>query len=164
MRKLADIETAAKIKLALVRNGDISGFDIGVEVVNGIVFLTGAVQAISQKEMAEQIAHEHGGIDIKNDIQVLSEQTVSDEEMPSEFLTGDAVPMENAVLRDRVISALEMDHRVNSYSINVDAVGRVVRLSGFQEDEAAARRAEEIARHVDGVLNVINDIEIRAAA
>lgn len=71
MSRLKDLETTAKIKLALMTNPHIGGLDIGVDTVNGIVMLSGAVQDRSHKDLAEEIARAHGGIDIKNDIEVL---------------------------------------------------------------------------------------------
>ena len=73
MSRLKDLETTAKIKLALMTNPHIGGLDIGVDTVNGIVMLSGAVQDRGHKELAEEIARAYGGIDIRNDIEVLSE-------------------------------------------------------------------------------------------
>jgi hyperosmotically inducible protein len=72
MSRLRDAETTARIKLALIANPYIGGLDIGVDTVNGIVFLTGFAQDSQQKELAAEIAKSHGGLDIKNDIEVLS--------------------------------------------------------------------------------------------
>ena len=73
MGRLRDLETTAKIKLALMTNPHIGGMDISVDTVNGIVMLSGAVQDRDKKELAEEIARAHGGVDIRNDIEVLGE-------------------------------------------------------------------------------------------
>ncbi|HUV05986.1 MAG TPA: BON domain-containing protein [Armatimonadota bacterium] len=74
MGRLKDLETAAKIKLALMTNPHVGGLDIGVDTVNGIVMVSGAVQDRNRKNLAEEIARAYGGIDIKkNDIEVLGE-------------------------------------------------------------------------------------------
>lgn len=159
MSRLRDVETTAQIKLALIGNPHISGFDISVDTVNGIVFLTGAVQDPEQRALAEDIARSHGGLDVKNDIQVLSEPEKAGlirqvAKKPS------ALAPEDVSIRERVLGNLEVDGRVNALMINVEEAGGIVRLSGVQESAIARRRAEEIARRVGGVTDVVNEIEV----
>ena len=162
MGKLSDIETSARIKLALITNPNIGGFDVGVETVNGIVVLTGTVERAEQKNLATEIAVQNGGIDVKNDIKLPEDLSIVDDPglmrkvaQQATFFTED-----NSV-RQRVLGDLESDPRVNSATINVDEVAGIVRLSGFQESDYARERAEEIAYRVVGVHRVVNDIEVR---
>ena len=163
MGRLLDIETTAKIKFALMTNPHVGGLDIGVDTVNGIVFLTGAVQDLNHKVLSEEIARAHGGIDIKNDIEVLGEPPELSEAGIEEREAGISIE-EDMMIRDRVAGDLESDGRVNAFMINVDVVSGIVRLSGIQDNAEGYRRAEEIARRVQGVRDVINEIEIRHAA
>ena len=164
MGKLEDIETTAKIKLALMTNLHVGGLDIGVDTVNGIVFLNGAVQDADQKSLAEEIARSHGGIDIQNNVEVLGEP--SDSGKPAMKAGSRAgVPSEDDLLvRDRVIAALENDSRVNAYWINVEVLNGIVRLSGPQDDEEGRRRAYEIAKRVSGVQDVSDEMEVKSSA
>ena len=155
MSKVRDIETSAAIKLALMTNAHIGGMDINVKTVNGIVFLRGFVLDRSQRNLAEIIARDYGGIDIRNDIEVMSE---SREASPlHEAQSGEA---DDQVVRGHVAGNLESDSRVNISMINVDVANGVVRLTGIQDSDGARNRAEQIARRVDGVQEVINDIEV----
>ncbi len=163
MGRLNDIETSARIKLALITNPNIGGFDVSVETVNGIVVLTGTVERPEQKELAAQIAKQYGGIDIKNDIQLLQVMTtpLGDPGLMRKVARQGTFFTEDNSIRQRVIGDLEADPRVNSATMNVDEVAGIVRLSGFQESEDSRARAEEIACRVTGVHQVVNDIEVR---
>lgn len=160
MNRLKDNEMSAGIKLAMILNPRIGGMEISVETVNGIVFLRGVVQDREQKNLAEDIAVKHGGIDVKNEIEVLSEVPEAKDLV---FLAADDGSGDD-VLRSQVSGDLESDGRVNASMINVDAAGGVIRLTGVQDNDVAKNRAEQIAWRVDGVDQVINDIEVRDRA
>lgn len=160
MNRLKDSEMSAGIKLAMILNPRIGGMEISVETVNGIVFLRGVVQDREQKNLAEDIAVRHGGIDVKNEIEVLSEVPEAKDLV---FLAADDGSGDD-VLRSQVSGDLESDGRVNASMINVDAAGGVIRLTGVQDSDVAKNRAEQIAWRVDGVDQVINDIEVRDRA
>lgn len=161
MTKFDDAEMTARIKLAMLVSPRIGALDISVDSLNGIVFLKGVVQERGQRMLAEEIAREHGGIDIKNDIQVLGE--LEEAEVEEEQEVDEKMLQEDVSLRTRILGDMESDSRVNALMVNVYAAGGLVRLSGIQETQTARRRAEEIARKVDGVIEVINDIEVRSS-
>jgi osmotically-inducible protein OsmY len=53
------------------------------------------------------------------------------------------------------------DPTTKAYQINVGTEKGVVQLSGFVDSTAMMTRAGEVARSVDGVKAVRNDLEIR---
>jgi hyperosmotically inducible periplasmic protein len=67
---------------------------------------------------------------------------------------------------DKVISAqvkaeLARDAVTKATQIQVETYEGVVQLSGFADTQEAVTRATEIARDVDGVQRVVNDIRLR---
>ena len=56
------------------------------------------------------------------------------------------------------------DERVAGTSITVETLNGTVMLSGFAKSEAEKTAAESIARKVDGVRDVKNEITVRPAA
>ncbi len=56
------------------------------------------------------------------------------------------------------------DQRVAGTSITVETLNGTVMLSGFAKSEAEKAVAESIARSVDGVTSVKNEITVRPAA
>lgn len=56
------------------------------------------------------------------------------------------------------------DERVAGTSITVETLNGTVMLSGFAKSEAEKAAAESIARKVNGVRSVKNEITVRPAA
>jgi osmotically-inducible protein OsmY len=65
---------------------------------------------------------------------------------------------DDAALTAKVKAALARDKEVPAHNVNVTTYRGVVQLSGFVEDEQAARKAGEVARGVEGVQQVYNDV------
>lgn len=63
-------------------------------------------------------------------------------------------------LAHQVQQALEADEGMRAYGINVEEIGGKIRLWGIVDVSAERNRAEEIARGVPGVADVVNDITI----
>ena len=53
------------------------------------------------------------------------------------------------------------DSTTKAHQINVETQKGVVQLTGFVNSNEAKARAGELARSVDGVVEVRNDLEIR---
>ena len=158
MSRLEDMETTAKIKVALMVNPRVDGFEIGVDTVNGITFLSGFVQDPEQRDLAEDIARERGALDVKNDVVALSDGDTGPPEGERGSEAGGEA--EDRLLRERVIGGLANDSRINSFTMTVEVTGGVARLSGRQPTDEARSRAEQIARGVQGVDEVVNEIDV----
>jgi hypothetical protein len=82
-------------------------------------------------------------------------------------LSGCAVmqPAEDArpdkALAARVKAALIQDPQIDAVAIGVTADGRHVRLDGFVETEDEHRQAERTALKIEGVVDVVNKIEVK---
>jgi len=61
----------------------------------------------------------------------------------------------------KVKSALVDDPQVKSTEINVETFKGVVQLSGFVSSQAAASKAVELARGIQGVKSVKNDMRLK---
>jgi osmotically-inducible protein OsmY len=74
--------------------------------------------------------------------------------------SGARAVLDDAALTAKVTSALTAAGIANPLKINVSTENGVVQLSGFIDSEDKARRAGEIARQVEGVKRLYNDIRI----
>lgn len=79
--------------------------------------------------------------------------------------TADAVKEAPGNTSDAAISTavkgkLADDESVSASNIDVDTDNGVVYLKGKQDSQAAAQRAEQIARQTDGVRAVVNEIVV----
>lgn len=77
---------------------------------------------------------------------------------PSQRSTGRFV--DDAALTAKVKTALARDKEVPAHNVNVTTYRGVVQLSGFVANEDVARKAGDIARGVDGVQQVYNDVRV----
>lgn len=69
--------------------------------------------------------------------------------------------IDDAVLLTSVKSALAADSVTEAYDINVDVNRGVVKLAGFVDTSREKSQAADIARNVDGVQSVQNDIAVK---
>lgn len=69
--------------------------------------------------------------------------------------------VDDSVITARVKSALVADSTTKAYQIGVTTFEGKVQLSGFVDDAQARSRATQVAKNVDGVRDVENNLEIR---
>lgn len=74
------------------------------------------------------------------------------------------VVVDDAALTAKVKTALARDRDVPAHNVNVTTYRGLVQLSGFVQNEDVARKAAEVARGVDGVGDVYNDLRVIAPA
>lgn len=75
---LTDAKIATVVKTRLLMDSDISGFDIDVDVENGIVTLTGEVDSDAERDLAVQIAKNASDVvNVEADLKVVSETAMS---------------------------------------------------------------------------------------
>lgn len=74
--------------------------------------------------------------------------------------TGEFV--DDSIVTTKVKTALIRDDKVNGADIQVKTFKGVVQLSGFADSSEQKARAVQVARTVDGVKKVENDIRLKA--
>ena len=74
----------------------------------------------------------------------------------------DAPQVDDALIAAKVTTGLAADKNLSALHIQVAAHDGVVTLRGPAPSAAARARAEEIARNVQGVTSVVNQLDVRA--
>jgi hyperosmotically inducible protein len=69
--------------------------------------------------------------------------------------------VDDSVITGKVKAALVADPTTKAHQISVETFQGVVQLSGFVDTTEARSRATQVAKGVDGVKNVKNDLELR---
>lgn len=67
----------------------------------------------------------------------------------------------NSMLTGKVKAALAADVGLKTWDIDVDSAGTTVTLNGMVDSEATRKRAESVARGVDGVATVRNNLKVK---
>jgi hyperosmotically inducible periplasmic protein len=146
-----DSVLTSKVKIALVDDPVTKAGQINVETYRGVVQLGGFVDNMQQKDQATKVARSVTGVkEVRNDLRVST--------TPSQT-TGQYV--DDSMLTASVKAKLIGDSTTKAYQINVGTENGVVQLTGFVDSTTMKARAGELARSVDGVKEVRNDLEIR---
>jgi osmotically-inducible protein OsmY len=124
--------------------------DVGVEVDNGVVTLTGTVSTYGKRLAAAEAAHRvRGVLDVANDVQV---------QIPSIRARTDTD------IAQAVRQALEWDVEVPDERIQSTVTGGVVTLEGSVDFWHQSEDAARAVRHLAGVRGVVNKLRISAPA
>ena len=76
--ELTDAKIATVIKTRLLMDTDISGFDIDVDVENGVVVLTGEVDSDAERDLAVEIAKNASDVkDVESNLRVVTETAMN---------------------------------------------------------------------------------------
>ncbi|MBK6454241.1 MAG: BON domain-containing protein [Steroidobacteraceae bacterium] len=146
-----DSVLTSKVKVALIDDPVTKAGQINVETYRGVVQLGGFVDNTQQKVQATKVARSITGVkEVRNDLRIGAK----------------ADPTAGQVVDDSVVTAsvkakLADDSTTKAHQINVGTDKGVVQLTGFVDSTSMKDRAGEIARSVDGVKQVRNDLEIR---
>jgi hyperosmotically inducible periplasmic protein len=145
-----DSVLTAKVKTALIDDPVVKANEVNVETYRGVVQLGGFVDNADQKSRATTVARGVTGVkEVHNNLRVSSPQATSGQVVDDSALT--------AAVKGKLIG----DQTSQSYKVNVETQKGVVQLTGFVDSSSDKARAAEIARSVDGVVDVRNDLEIR---
>ncbi|HEX7029614.1 MAG TPA: BON domain-containing protein [Gammaproteobacteria bacterium] len=77
----------------------------------------------------------------------------------SQKSTGEYI--DDAAITAKVETALIRDDSLDALDINIETYKGVVQLSGFVDSRDDVREAEEVARNVNGVVDVENDLRVK---
>jgi hyperosmotically inducible periplasmic protein len=130
---------------------EIDRFRIDVDALNGVVTLRGKVNNSEQRAEAERIAaHTDGVVKVDNQLEIDSNSRKTGETFEDGWI---------AVMVD---SKLTRDPEVASRNVDVDVYEGVVTLSGIVENQRASNEAVDLARTVDGVTKVVNELQVQS--
>lgn len=148
--EIDDSVVTTRVKSALLADDDIKGFEIKVETRKGEVMLTGFVDSQVQLDRAASVAGRTEGV--KSVDNKLSLKTGSS-------TVGNKV--DDSVITTRVKAALLADPSIKSLDISVVTRKTEVQLSGFVNNQGQIDRAVEVARGIEGVTSVGNDMSVK---
>jgi hyperosmotically inducible protein len=148
--EIDDSTITTKVKSALLADENVKGFDIKVETRKGEVQLSGFVDNQSQIDRAITVTRGVEGVksvDSKMNLKT-TETTIGDK-------------IDDAVITTKVKAALLADENVKSLDIATVTRDGEVQLSGFVDNQTQIDQATTVARGVEGVKNVINDLSVK---
>jgi len=148
--EIDDSVVTTRVKSALLADPDVKSFDFKVETRKGEVQLSGFVDNQSQIDHATTITRGVAGVSsIDNKLSLKGAATT----------VGNKV--DDGIITTKVKTALLADANVKSFDITVVTRKDEVQLSGFVDNQSQMDRAIEVARGIEGVRNVRNEMSIK---
>jgi hyperosmotically inducible protein len=145
-----DSVTTGRVKAALIADPTTKAHEIDVETFKGTVQLNGFVDSAASKERASEVAKGTKGVTaVRNNL------TVKDDPRSAGTVVDDAA------ITTKVKAALVGDSRTKAHQISVETRDGKVQLSGFVNNSEAKSTAEDLARAVDNVKSVDNEIDVK---
>lgn len=148
--EIDDSVLTARIKAALLADPDIKSFDFKIETRKGEVQLSGFVDSQAQVERATSVARWVPGVkSVQNNVSMKGAATTVGNEV------------DDGVLTTKVKTALLADANISSFDIAVATRKGEVQLSGFVDSLSQVERAMEVARGIEGVRSVSNEMSVK---
>ncbi len=145
-----DTVVTTKVKAALLGDDDVKGLDITVETRKGKVMLSGFVDGQAQIDRAISVTRAVEGVkETENNMTVKEGKSTA------------GTQVDDGMLTTKVKTALMADDIVKSADIAVVTNRSEVQLSGFVDNQTQVDRALVVARAVEGVNGVVNQMSIK---
>lgn len=149
-RQLDDATITSKIQAKLTADTEINSTNVDVDTFDGVVTLRGEVEKQYTRDEAERLARNTDGVlGVDNRLRVVSAAEEDDQTVSDSWITT------------KIKSKLTADPELNPFNIDVDTLDGVVTLSGAVASEAKRAEVERLARGTRGVVDVVNELQIR---
>lgn len=142
-----DITLSTNVKSAMLKDSEVKGRNVDVDVINGVVYLTGLVDSGKEAARAAEIASQVSGVKrVKNDLQIGSRSLGQ--------VTDDKI------LGSKIKGKLIGEPGVRSLNIDVDVYRGVVYLVGIADNTEQKQKVLNLAGSVEGVKRVVDNIQV----
>jgi len=148
--EIDDSVLTTKVKSGLLNDADVKSFDIKAETRKGEVLLSGFVDNQAQIDRAVAVVRAIEGVtSVDNKLALKGAATT----------IGNKV--DDGIVTAQVKAALISDEKVKSSDIGVVTRKGEVQLSGFVDSQSQIDRAVIVARGIDGVASVSNEMSLK---
>jgi len=134
-------------------NSNLNAVDVSQDREKGVMTLTGNLDSQDQKTQAENLAK-----------QAAPDYTIADEigvRPPDNSNAGSAASKRDSAIEDNFKALLKDNKNLNDQSISVSAKNGTVELKGSVKTAAQKREAEALAKGIQNVQQVVNEIEVK---
>jgi hyperosmotically inducible protein len=161
-----DSVITTKIRAKFVKDKQLRADNIEIKTVNGAVELTGTARTKAKAAHAVALARQVKGVkSVKNDIQITPPATaargdkMSDKDRTADKRRSDQ-PVDDTWITTKVKAKFVEDKQVSAANIHVKTLNGVVELTGTAKSMDESSKAASLARGVEGVKSVRNNIKV----
>lgn len=141
---ISDTEIASALTEQYSIHPAIKSENLEVSCADGVIYLSGSFWSLAEKEKAIEIAESMRGV-----------RTVVDN---TKIALQDEVP--DNVLEQNITKLLKNNAVTSNYNVNARSTGGIVELTGKVSSFYAKRHSERIAKSVNGVKSITNNITV----
>jgi len=161
-----DSVITTKIRAKLVKDKQTRADNVEIETVNGAVDLTGTARTKAKAARAVALARQVEGVkSVKNHIQITPPETAaaggnkSDKDRTAAKRRSDQ-PVDDTWITTKVKAKFVEDKQVSATDIHVKTLNGVVELTGTAKSMDESSKAASLARDIEGVKSVTNNINV----
>ena len=141
-----DSTISSNVKMDMIGASDVKARRIDVDVLDGVVTLTGLVESETEIKRAEEIAQAAKGVKSVTNLLTVGSRTM-----------GQVI--DDKLIVGKINTDLIAEPNMKSWSIDVDSNKGVVSLTGIVENNEMKNRALDIASRTEGVVQVIDNLK-----
>jgi len=146
---VADTIILAQLKNEYFTNNENIFFNVGVDVLEGRVMLTGSVEQIDERIEATKLAWGIDGVnEVINEIQISNDEDILDY-------------ADDLVMKTKINAKLLLEKNILNLNYSVEVVNGIVYLIGIAQDQKELDAVTEISKNTYGVINVISYIRLK---
>ena len=163
-REVREAYLVGKLNSAYALRPELNPLDIRVGVDGDTVLLQGRVDSVVEKDLAAEIAKGMTQVSqVRNELRVApGDPRGSGAGNDASANAGFAQAVSDAATTAQVKTRLLASDSTEGMAIDVDTQRSVVTLSGAVDSPAQSEMAETIARKTDGVIRVVNALQIHS--
>ena len=139
----------AQLKNIYFSNNEKIFFNVSVEVIEGKVLLTGAVDQIDERIEATKLAWAIDGVnEVINEIQISNDESILDY-------------ADDLIMKTKINAKLLLDKDILNLNYSVEVVNGIVYLIGIAQSQEELNLVINISENTYGVQNVINYVRLK---
>ncbi|MCD4722481.1 MAG: BON domain-containing protein [Desulfobacula sp.] len=135
------------VKTKMIGDEFVKARHIDVDVLNGVVYLIGVVESLSQKRMAADIARGVEGV-----------RRVENQLLIGKTSVGQV--LNDTILTSKIRTELLKDPDIRSTNIDVDTINNIITLTGIVKSQKEKDSALSIVQKVGGNRQIIDNLTI----
>ena len=139
----------AQLKNEYFSNNENIFFQVSVDVIEGRIMLTGAVEQIDERIEATKLAWGIKGVnEVINEIQISNDEGILDY-------------ADDLVMKTKINAKLLLEKNILNLNYSVEVVNGIVYLIGIAQDQKELDAVTEISKNTYGVINVISYVRLK---
>ena len=139
----------AQLKNIYFSNNEKIFFNVSVEVIEGRVLLTGAVEQIDERIEATKLAWAIDGVnEVINEIQISNDEGILDY-------------ADDLIMKTKINAKLLLEKNILNLNYSVEVVNSIVYVIGIAQNQEELNSVINICQETYGVKNVINYVRLK---